>query len=118
MHTRNYILLAAAALLTAPLLPASPIAGGSCGVTGTLDQYIALGSTGCYLSLGDRIYDISVDLPSPEDLSMIAVGSGPSATYPWQTEVAAHFFPIGSVLTVHLVSPSWLGVMAQGYQFN
>src|SRR5438045_15417 len=117
MQTRNYILLAAAALLAAPLLPASPIMGGSCRTGGTLLEFIELGSTGCYLSLGDRIYDISVDLPAPEDLSTIIVSSGPSTLYPWETEVTAHFFPIGAVLTVHWVSPTW-GVMAEGYQFN
>lgn len=105
MQASNCILVAA--LLVATTAHASPVLGGYCGI-GTLNQYIALGSTGCFFPVdGERIYDFSVSLPESVDPSTIVMGfgSGGDSTATWR-EAAGHFFPIGAQLSLKWSAPA------------
>jgi len=106
-------------LLIAPLVHASPIPGGLCGGTGTLAEFIGLGDVGCKLSHGDRIYDISISLPAPADLStfLFDADSDGFAFNTAYSEATARFFPINAALTLRWDSPAQI-VRAEWYQFD
>jgi hypothetical protein len=105
---------------TSTLLHASPIAGGYCD-EGTLDQYIALGATGCSFRLeGERVYDFTVSLPESVDPSTITMvfGGGGNDTATWQ-DATGHFFPLGATLSLKWsAGPAREMARVEWYQFD
>jgi len=99
------------------MVAASPIAGGPCGGSGTLAEFVAIGDVGCFLLWGERIYDIQVSLPTPVDLSTFLFG-GPDSYgwYPPYSEATAHFIPAGATITVHWDAPR--PTIGDWYQFD